>query len=81
VRAFQVSAVDYLMKPVEKERLHEAVARLEDRSSPRGIEKLLAALHSGQPLQRIVGKRLQKLHVLPVETIVAFTATSNWYSP
>jgi two-component system, LytTR family, response regulator len=74
VRAFQVSAVDYLMKPVEKERLSEAVARLEDRSSPSGIEKLLAALHSGPPLQRIVGKRLQKLHVLPVETIVAFTA-------
>jgi two-component system, LytTR family, response regulator len=57
---------------VEPERLSEAIARLEDRSSRTDIQKLLAALHHGQPLQRIVGKRLRKLHVLPVETILAF---------
>jgi two-component system LytT family response regulator len=74
LRAFEVSAVDYLMKPVEEERLARAVNSLGDRSSRGGIEKLLAVLHRGQPLQRIVGKRLHKLHVLPVESIQAFLA-------
>ena len=35
---------------------------------------LIAHLHKRQPLERLVGKHLHTLHVLPVETIEAFVA-------
>ncbi len=33
LQAFEVNALDYLLKPVDQERLHEAVARVEEESS------------------------------------------------
>ncbi|MFC1724531.1 LytR/AlgR family response regulator transcription factor [candidate division KSB1 bacterium] len=42
IRAFEVNALDYLLKPVNPERLHEAVERLEkeERSSEESLKKL-----------------------------------------
>jgi two-component system LytT family response regulator len=74
LQAFEVSAVDYLLKPVEEERLARAVAKLRDQAARDGIDRLQATLQKSQTLQRIVGKRLQKLHVLAVDTIDAFVA-------
>jgi two-component system LytT family response regulator len=74
LQAFEVSAVDYLLKPVEEERLARAVAKLRDQAARDGIDRLLATLQKSQTLQRIVGKRLQKLHVLAVDAIDAFVA-------
>ena len=54
-----------------------AIGRLRERASSDGIVRLMAALQKPQPLQRIVAKRLQKLHVLPVSTIEAFVAESD----
>ena len=72
LQAFDVSAVDYLVKPVEEDKLARAIARLRERAPGDPLAKLTAAV--ARPLQRIVGKRLQKLHVLPLETIEAFIA-------
>jgi two-component system, LytTR family, response regulator len=77
LQAFEVSAVDYLMKPVEEERLALAVAKLREQASRGGIERLLATLQKGQTLRHIVGKRLQKLHVLALETIEVFVADNE----
>ena len=72
LQAFDVSAVDYLVKPVEEDKLARAIARLRERAPGDPLAKLTAAV--ARPLRRIVGKRLQKLHVLPLETIEAFIA-------
>lgn len=69
IRAFEANAVDYLLKPIEADRLSLAVARLRERQS-----SLDAFLRSRPPLKRLVGKRLQRLHVLPVEQIEYFLA-------
>ncbi len=74
LQAFDVSAVDYLMKPVEEDRLARAVAKLRDRSARDGMERLLSEIRKGRSLERIVGKRLQKLHVLAVDSIEAFVS-------
>lgn len=69
IQAFEANAVDYLLKPIEPERLARAVARLRDKQT--SVGKLL---RSRPPLQRLAGKRLQRLHVLGVESIEAFVA-------
>ena len=73
LQAFEVSAVDYLVKPVTAERVSNTVARLRRR---RGGEtaRLTKALDQGSLLQRVVGKHLQQWHVLPIDTIEAFIA-------
>lgn len=69
IQAFEANAVDYLLKPIEPERLTRAVARLKEKQT--SVERLL---RSRPPLQRLAGKRLQRLHVLAVESIEAFVS-------
>ena len=72
LQAFEVNAVDYLLKPISESRLQEAVARLRERDTRAGLARLVASLNQGPPLQRIVAKQAGKWHVLPVDTIEAF---------
>jgi len=74
LKAFEVSAVDYLLKPVTADRVSEAVARLAARRRGDALTQLSTALDQGPPLQRVVGKHLQQWHVLPIEGIEAFIA-------
>jgi two-component system LytT family response regulator len=69
IQAFEANAVDYLLKPIEADRLASAVARLRERQP-----NLDSLLQSRPPLKRLVGKRLQRMHVLPVEAIDYFLA-------
>jgi DNA-binding LytR/AlgR family response regulator len=69
-----VSAVDYLVKPVTAERVSDTVARLRRRGGAEGVARLTDTLDHGSRLHRVVGKRLQQWHVLPIETIEAFIA-------
>jgi two-component system LytT family response regulator len=74
VQAFEVNAVDYVMKPVDEERLGRCISKLRDHSAREGIERLLAATRKSQTIRRVVGKKLQRLHVLPADSIEAFLA-------
>jgi two-component system LytT family response regulator/two-component system response regulator LytT len=61
IRAFEVNAVDYLLKPVEKARLAEAIARsrrqiAESQPLMDQIERILGALERGTPLKRVAVK-------------------------
>lgn len=46
VRAFEVHAVDYLLKPIDRERLHQAVERAARRLQPGGDDHLQTRLQS-----------------------------------
>ncbi len=83
LEAFEVSAVDYLLKPVSRERLEKSLAKvgqlLQARTGAQvtaeAIERLTAALNSKpkQPLlERIVGHRGQKVFLLPIDKVQAF---------
>lgn len=69
VRAFEVHAVDYLLKPFGGDRLAEALARARTRipaASDRTAD-LVAAVRSGrQPLERILIRDRSDVHVVPV---------------
>ena len=74
VRAFEVSATDYLMKPVTAERLAQALAKA--RSSPSDVEDLLEAIRTSQPkwLQRLVGRKANRYHVISIGGVHYFQA-------
>lgn len=71
VKAFDVAATDYLTKPVRKERLEQALKRVE-RSAPASLPT--AGRHPSPALTRITAERANTLHVLDVDGCAVFFA-------
>ncbi len=81
LRAFEVHAVDYLLKPVEPERLAAAIARVAAQlelaratgggAAAAGDAARLAqaARPPGRPLERVLVREEGRIHVLPAEGI------------
>ncbi len=71
LRAFEVHAVDYLLKPFSRERLAEALVRARARQTPRPAPAALrdAARPAGATLERVVVRDGAHVHVVPVEKI------------
>jgi two-component system LytT family response regulator len=85
LRAFEVHAVDYLLKPVEPERLATAVERAQQRllsgqSSAPPPELGAAARPPGRNLERILIRHEGKVHVLPVERVDFIEAQDDYLS-
>lgn len=71
--AFEAGAVDYLLKPVRRERLAGALEKAQARLT--GLRP--AAKTDGAGRQRIVGRLGSALHLLAVEDVVAFQAEGD----
>ena len=73
LRAFEVHAVDYLLKPFSPERLGEALRRVRQRiGRPReaGIEKVAAAARPpGTWPERLVAKEAGRIQVIPLNAL------------
>lgn len=73
LRAFDVHAVDYLLKPYSPERLAEALTRARVRGSrrePLPVASLLAEARAGErPLERILVRHESKVHVIPIDKL------------
>lgn len=78
IRAFEVCAVDYLLKPISRERLTETMRRVRDRvinqAAPPAIEEILDALEARERryLQQVPVQRGRQILVLPTEQILWF---------
>jgi len=71
IRAFEVHAVDYLMKPINRERLAECIARLD--GAPLQPQSAQTGDVLVQPrLERILVRRASKLLVIRVEDVAVF---------
>ncbi|MBS1824964.1 MAG: response regulator transcription factor [Acidobacteria bacterium] len=66
LEAFDAGAVDYLLKPVRKERLEAALAKVKTRSATPAVD-----------LRKIVGRLGNDLHLLDPSEIVAFQAEGD----
>ncbi|RIJ47413.1 response regulator [Maribellus luteus] len=73
LKAFEYNAADYLLKPYSKDRLVEAVAKVEERMQTEGRESDVAEKVSDFPregyLDRVVVKDRHKIHIAPVDAI------------
>jgi two-component system LytT family response regulator len=74
LRAFEVYAVDYLLKPFSEERFAEALsrarARLQSREQPAELDALVGEARGRQaPLERVLIRDGSQVHVIPVEKI------------
>jgi two-component system LytT family response regulator len=73
LRAFEVHAVDYLLKPFSDERLAEALARARARiqaKEPMPVEALVADARPRQgPAERVLIRDGAQVHVIPVDRI------------
>ena len=71
LRAFEVHAVDYVLKPYRAERLREALARARTRVGQRPDPAVLArdARPAGEHARRVVVRDGGRIHVIPVERL------------
>jgi two-component system LytT family response regulator len=85
IKAFEISAVDYLLKPVSSERLEIALmkARALMKALQAGsvaieqLERLASALEktaAAGAIRRVVGRKARKIVVIPIERVEAFVA-------
>jgi two-component system, LytTR family, response regulator len=72
LKAFEVNAVDYLLKPFGPERLTEAVQRVRERLANKrpGGEPVAARLQSGRrPISRVLIRDGATVHIVPLSKI------------
>src|SRR5438094_4880940 len=84
VRAFEVNAVDYLLKPVEASRLRQTIDRVKERLEREDYkseetERVRAAAadyeaEGGKPLLRIPVRRRDEIVLVPVNQLVSIVA-------
>jgi DNA-binding LytR/AlgR family response regulator len=77
IRAFEENAVDYLLKPVTRERLEktiERVARLEARISVKDLRDLRSAIEEKAYLRRFFIKKGDEILIVPEADVLAFKA-------
>jgi two-component system LytT family response regulator len=85
VEAFELAAVDYLLKPVRPERLARALGRVRQgaRADPSRLDALAERLRAGgteRPLARLNARRGDAVHVFDPCEIARFTAAGGYTS-
>src|SRR5262245_46949150 len=72
IRAFEVHALDYLLKPVTQKRLAECLSRLESIRSSAHRMNLDQARRENRQLERLMARAGSKLIVVNVKDVIAF---------
>ena len=82
LKAFEVHAVDYLLKPFTRERFDQALALARERLSRKEVqplaEVLATARNKGLPLERVLVRDGSKVHVIPVGKIDYIEAQDDY---
>jgi len=75
VDAFELSALDYLLKPINRARLASALDKVRAAGAPHGRDRALEQLTQSEGLAptRFLGRRGARFRVVPATEVVAFT--------
>lgn len=81
IRAFEIAAIDYLLKPIDIERLKLAVARaLQQRNIQQQSQRLnlLSNTLESKQLKNIVVSDKGQQNIIPIESIIAIEAQESY---
>lgn len=80
LRAFEVAAIDYLLKPFSEERLREAIDRARERLAGDQTPDLsrLSEASRGGPMERVLVREGSKIHVVPSRSIAYIEAQDDY---
>ena len=82
ITAFKFSALDYLLKPVDREELEKSVQKVSKKINPvisQQFEILLQKINQPSiPVNRIALPTMQGLEFVPVESIVSCSSNNNY---
>lgn len=89
IKAFELNAVDYLLKPYSQERFNQAIAKVIEKVQKEPAEKSIAQLvehvaEKQEILDRVVVKTGSKIKVIPVDQILYIESQDDYvmiYSP
>jgi len=72
IRAFDVHALDYLLKPITPDRLAACLSRLEETGQTERRSRLDEARRDHRPLERFMARTGSKLVVVHADDVIAF---------
>lgn len=82
ITAFKFSALDYLLKPIDREELQKAVEKVSKKITPpvsQQLEILLQKINQPAiPVQRIALPTMQGLEFIPVDSIISCSSNNNY---
>ena len=82
LKAIRFSAIDYLLKPIDREELKRAVEKVKDRFQipvPQQLEILLQKFKQpSHPVNKIALPTMEGLQMIPIETIVSCESDDNY---
>ena len=82
IKAIKFSALDYLLKPVDREELEKSVQKVQKKMSStlsQQLEILLQKVnHPSAPVQRIALPTMQGLELVPINSIISCSSNSNY---
>ena len=82
IKAFRFSALDYLLKPIDREELQKAVNKVVSRKQnpfPQQLEILLQKINqTSNPIQRIALPTMEGLQLVPVSSIISCASDGNY---
>ncbi|MFI5188495.1 MAG: LytR/AlgR family response regulator transcription factor [Chitinophagales bacterium] len=81
LKAIRFSAIDYLLKPIDREELKRAVEKVKSRyqpTIPQQLEILMEKLRSTKQVNKIALPSMEGLQMIPVDSIISCESDDNY---